>query len=250
MWMSRMAVAVCLLVVASDVGGAADEAGVRAVIRERCLDCHDADLAKGGIRLDQLDGDPIAAEPLVWQQVQHVLALGAMPPADKPQPSAVERQQLIAWIDQGLARTAARLDGDPGVVPARRLTNAEYERIAQTLTGVPLAVAAKLPPDPIAGEGFANVATALRLDADRLARYASVADGIAAQVRVRPSSGLTFRSTPGVRADAERTKEIEREIAHWFAAHGRLASSMAPSGRRSGCTARCRLAIAASWTNT
>ncbi len=90
-----------------------------------------------------------------------MLEAGEMPPKDKPQPTADERQRLIAWTRGFLDAEARARAGDPGDVPLRRLSNAEYDYTIRDLTGVDLRPAREFPADGAAGEGFTNAAEAL-----------------------------------------------------------------------------------------
>ena len=58
----------------------------------------------------------------------------------------------------GEARARA---GDPGAIPLRRLSNAEYDNTIRALTGVDLRPTREFPADGAAGEGFTNAAEAL-----------------------------------------------------------------------------------------
>ena len=60
-----------------------------------------------------------------------------MPPEDAPkQPEASERAAIVAWIKDLRAFEVERNAGDPGVVLARRLSNAEYDNTIRDLTGI------------------------------------------------------------------------------------------------------------------
>ena len=96
-----------------------------------------------------------------WQQMIEQLEAGEMPPKEKPQPTADERKQLIAWVAAFLDAEARARAGDPGHVPLRRLSNAEYDYTIRDLTGVDLRPAREFPADGAAGEGFTNAAEAL-----------------------------------------------------------------------------------------
>ena len=74
----------------------------------------------------------------MWQSVIEQLEAGEMPPKEKPQPSAEEKKQLLAWVRGFLDAEAKARAGDPGHVPLRRLSNAEYNYTIRDLTGVDL----------------------------------------------------------------------------------------------------------------
>src|SRR5438128_718475 len=92
-----------------------------------CLACHSGRKPKGDLDLARFRGAPPSADDLPrWELVLERLRSGEMPPRDaKTQPSAAERQAVIAWVERFRAEEARRNAGDPGVVLARRLSNAE-----------------------------------------------------------------------------------------------------------------------------
>ena len=59
-----------------------------------------------------------------------------MPPAQARQPSPESRQLAIAWLEEFRHAEARTNAGDPGVVLARRLSNAEYNYTIRDLTGI------------------------------------------------------------------------------------------------------------------
>src|SRR5438270_8640775 len=84
-----------------------------------------------------------------------------MPPKDKPQPTAEGRKLLVSWIRGFLDAEARARAGDPGEIPLRRLSNAEYNYTIRDLTGVDLQPTREFPADGAAGEGFTNAAESL-----------------------------------------------------------------------------------------
>jgi hypothetical protein len=98
---------------AVDKPGVTFQKDIKPVFDRACRDCHGAQKAKGGIRLDSLDGilkgghDGKVVVP--GQSAKSLLAYAAartqaksMPPKDKGQPLTPEQVGLIrAWIDQG-----------------------------------------------------------------------------------------------------------------------------------------------------
>jgi hypothetical protein len=85
--------------------------------------------------------------------------------------------------------------GDPGEVPLRRLSNAEYNATIRDLTGVDLQPAREFPIDGAAGEGFTNAAEALTdISPTLLAKYLGAAHEIAEHAVLLPDG---FRFAPG-----------------------------------------------------
>src|SRR5262249_779456 len=100
---------------------------VRPFLHKYCISCHGA---QGPA--DQFDLRPYSNTASVvkdfahWQLVLDKLSAAQMPPPfAEQQPSAEERQRVISWIESVRREEARRNAGDPGLVLARRLSNAE-----------------------------------------------------------------------------------------------------------------------------
>src|SRR5215212_5179394 len=119
---------------------------------------------------------------------------------------------------EALART-----GDPGHVPLRRLSNAEYDATVRDLTGVDLRPAREFPADGAAGEGFTNAAEGLaEMSPTLLNKYLTAAKGIADHAVLLPDG---FRFSPGkTRRDwtNEGTAALRRFYAALAPADGKL----------------------------
>src|SRR5581483_8062701 len=86
-----------------------------------------------------------------------------MPPKQMKQPSDAERQAIIDFVHGVRADEIRRLGGDPGIVLARRLSNAEYDYSIRDLTGQDLQVAREFPVDPANQAGFDNSGESLTM---------------------------------------------------------------------------------------
>ena len=61
----------------------------RAFIDAHCMDCHDADTARAGFRMDLLTDDFTAGNNAgLWHEVMNKINSGEMPPKKKPRPDA------------------------------------------------------------------------------------------------------------------------------------------------------------------
>ena len=64
-----------------------------------CTDCHGSKDPKGAISFENIDANLQTGTDIeTWGKILDRLVLGEMPPADREQPSAKERADLIAWI--------------------------------------------------------------------------------------------------------------------------------------------------------
>ena len=71
---------------------------VRPLLEQHCYDCHGGKKTKGGTDLKKLDGDPkIGAEFELWTKVNEQIASGEMPPEDKPELAAAEKERTLQW---------------------------------------------------------------------------------------------------------------------------------------------------------
>ena len=135
---------------------------VRPLLQKYCLGCHSTKLKKGSLDLERFGSiEDIRKDVKPWQGMIEQIETGEMPPKDKPQPSAQEKMKLMAWVKGFLDAEARANKGDPGHVPLRRLSNAEFDYTIRDLTGVDLKPTREFPADGAAGEGFTNAAEAL-----------------------------------------------------------------------------------------
>ncbi len=197
------------------VGNAAPVPGARAlerdfttrakpVLKEYCLGCHSTEKQKGDLDLERFTSfAEFLKHPKAWQDVVDQMALGEMPPKDKPQPSAGEREGLLKWIKTALDAAAQARAGDPGPVVLRRLSNAEYTYTVRDLTGVgTLDPAKEFPTDSASGEGFMNVGNSLVMSPSLVTKYLDAAKDIAAHAVLLPD-GIAFSPSTSQRDWAE-----------------------------------------------
>jgi hypothetical protein len=169
---------------------------VRPALQKYCLGCHSTKLKKGSLDLERFVSIDVGRKDLkAWQQTQEMLEAGEMPPAGKPQPTAGERQAVLAWVRGFLDAEARARAGDPGHIPLRRLSNSEYDRTVHDLTGIDLRPAREFPTDGAAGEGFTNAAEALTdISPALLTKYLNAAKEIADHAVLLPDG---FRFSAG-----------------------------------------------------
>lgn len=168
---------------------------VQPLLKRYCLDCHSTKARKGSLDLERFASlREVRNDLKPWQQTLEMLETGEMPPRKKPQPSADERQQLIGWVRGFLDAEARARAGDPGHVPLRRLSNAEYDYTIRDLTGVDLRPTREFPADGAAGEGFTNAAEALSdISPALLTKYLNSAKSISENAVLLPDG---FRFSP------------------------------------------------------
>src|SRR5262249_45614704 len=157
-----------------------------------------------------------------WQAVIEMLEAGEMPPKGKPQPTAEEREQIIAWARGFLDAEAVARKGNPGAGPLRRLGPPDYDPPIRDLTGVALLPAPEFPADGAGGEGFTNAAESLAdISPALLDKYLAAAKEVAAHAVLLPDG---FRFSPS-KSRRDWTDECNARLRGFFAEYtpdGRL----------------------------
>lgn len=183
------------------------------ILKEFCLGCHSMEKHKGDLDLERFTTlNEIIKQPKVWQSVLDQVSLGEMPPAEKPQLSPAQKQQLQRWVNSALDAAAQARAGDPGPVVLRRLNNAEYTYTVRDLTGVPtLDPAKEFPVDSASGEGFMNVGNSLVMSPSLVTKYLDAAKDVAAHAVLLPD-GIAFSPSTSQRDWAEERLAAIREF--------------------------------------
>ena len=189
---------------------------IRPLVLQFCLDCHSTEGKEGELDLERFARfDHVRHDPHTWQKVLEMLEHGEMPPADSPQLSQVQQQQLRGWTRRYLDAEARARAGDPGPVVLRRLNNVEYTYTVRDLTGVTLDPAREFPVDSAAGEGFTNTGDALVMSPSLVTKYLDAAKDIAAHAVLLPDG---FRFSPST-TRRDWTNEIVSEIQKIYQRH-------------------------------
>lgn len=190
---------------------------VKPFLTEYCVKCHTADKKGGELDLTRYDTSAKILDD--FRQWEHVITFlkKEMPPPKSKQPSAELRAEMVATIEKVLKAEARKLAGDPGVVPPRRLTNAEYDYTVSDLIGHPISPAKSFPVDPASGEGFNNTGEALTMSPALFKKYLAAAENVAEHA-VLTTEGLRFAPHPAV-TFADRQKFYETQIIKFYERH-------------------------------
>lgn len=178
---------------------------VKPFLQAYCVSCHGKNQPQA-----QLDLSAWTSMAAAKQSFPHLvltlerLHAKEMPPAGSKQPTAVQRQAVEAWIRELRKYEAERNAGDPGLVLARRLSNAEYDYTIRDLTGQDLRPTREFPVDPANQEGFDNSGESLTVSPALMKKYLQAARQVADHVVLKPS-GFAFAPHP-VLADTDRDK--------------------------------------------
>lgn len=170
---------------------------IRPFLDKYCISCH----GLNGLAA-QFDLRPYANTASVvkdfahWQLVLDKLLEAQMPPPlARQQPGADERRLVISWIESVRREEARQSAGDPGLVLARRLSNAEYNNSIRDLAGVDLRPAREFPVDPANQAGFDNSGESLGMSPSLMTKYLQAAREVANAVVFKPR-GLAFAPHP------------------------------------------------------
>ena len=130
---------------------------VKPFVGKYCVTCHSGKMAPAQFDLKSYTSvDMVTDDFARWALLAERLKNQEMPPKPMPPPPAAETQQVIDWVAAVRAAEIKKAAGDPGVVLARRLSNAEYDYTIRDLTGQYMHVAKEFPVDPANQAGFDN----------------------------------------------------------------------------------------------
>jgi hypothetical protein len=192
---------------------------VQPFFKNHCFACHGSRKREASLDLSHdLTVRAIANNPRQWDLVLARLQAEEMPPEDAGrQPEPGERAAVIAWLRELRDREAQRNAGDPGVVLARRLSNAEFDYTIRDLTGVDLRPTREFPVDPANEAGFDNSGESLTMSPALLKKYLAAARLVADHVVLKPD-GFVFAPHPVV-TETDRDKYCVRRIIDFYDRH-------------------------------
>lgn len=147
------------------------------LIDQYCLDCHDADIQKGGLNLESLNQHfDIAGEFRTWLNIHDRVSLEEMPPRDKDQPSQAERSEFLKWLQPQLVNADKKDIALNGKFKTRRLNRFEFEnRIRNVLNAPWLQLADRIPEDG-SHHHFSKSAEALDMSHVQMQKFMEVAE--------------------------------------------------------------------------
>jgi len=165
---------------------------VRPFLDTYCTGCHGGAKPAAQFDLKQYaSAQSVVDDFSRWNRVVARLSAREMPPKSARQPPDQARQQILDWIKTTWAAEAREHDGDPGVVLARRLSNAEYNYTIRDLTGVDMRPAREFPVDPANQAGFDNSGESLAMSPALLTKYLQAARSVADHMFLN-ASGFAF----------------------------------------------------------
>ncbi len=191
------------------------EQTVRPFVTQYCIACHSGQTPAAQFNLKSYTTvDLVTADYPRWALVMQRLAAKEMPPKPIPAPPEEATRQVIAWIQSLRAELIKESAGDPGLVLARRLSNAEYNYTIRDLTGQDMHLTREFPVDPANPAGFDNSGESLTMSPALLNKYLQAAREVANHAVLKPAS-IDFAPYPML-VETDREKyAIQRILAFY-----------------------------------
>lgn len=143
-------------------------------LEQNCLACHDQYSREGDFDLESLSFELSNPETFhAWQYALDRVKSGEMPPDDDLDPEL--RAKFVETLGHSLHEFDARRIASQGRVPARRLTNVQYENSVQKMLGVNIPLADLLPAESLSG-GFDTVSASQQISDHLMGAYLRAAD--------------------------------------------------------------------------
>ncbi|MFM8893274.1 MAG: DUF1592 domain-containing protein [Planctomycetia bacterium] len=188
---------------------------VRPFLDTYCVSCHGAEKPEAGFELHRYTDFRSVADDLgAWSTILHKIGSNSMPPEGESQPPPAARAAVARWIETMRRAEARKHAGDPGVVLARRLNNAEYDSSVRDLTGVDLRPTREFPLDPANMAGFDNSGETLAMTPALFGKYLGAARDVADRMALTPD-GIDFAPHPML-VDTDRDRYAIARIVAFY----------------------------------
>lgn len=189
---------------------------VQPFLTKYCVGCHSGANAAAQLDLKSYTSiEGVVKDHNRWAQMSERMALGEMPPKPMPAPPAEAKQQVIDWIKAVRSEEARRTAGDPGIVLARRFSNAEYNYTIRDLTGIDMQPTKEFPVDPANQAGFDNSGESLQMSPALLKKYLDAAREVANHM-VLTQDGIDFSPHPMLVETDKEKYAIQRIVNFYF----------------------------------
>ena len=190
---------------------------VRALVSERCMDCHDDATSKGDFSLESLGDSVTDVTTTGWLRALEQIERGTMPPPKKKQPTAEERHAAVLALEGALASFSQSKPARESAV-LRRLNRTEYRRTLEDLLHLDLSRRDPTTefPDDNRLHGFASNGEKLVTSSFLMRHYLAAAkDVVQRAVHFEPQPETrTWSLSPPFEKTAGGHRHSERE---WYA---------------------------------
>jgi mono/diheme cytochrome c family protein len=145
------------------------------LLADHCYECHGDGARKGDFAMDGYGSIEDHLEDFdVWFEIWKNARSNLMPPADKPQLKAEEKEEILSFIESIVFKIDPE-NPDPGRVTIRRLNREEYRNSVKDLLKYDFNVADVLPADDT-GYGFDTIGDVLSISPLLMEKYLEAAD--------------------------------------------------------------------------
>ncbi len=188
---------------------------MRPFLAKNCVGCHSGANPAAQFDLKAYNTlEQVTKDYPRWALVKERLEAGDMPPKPLAAPPVQATHGVIEWIEALRSAEIKRNAGDPGLVPARRLSNAEYNYTIRDLTGEDLKVTREFPIDPANPAGFDNSGESLTMSPALLNKYLQAAREVANHMVLTPDA-MAFSPHPML-VETDREKFAVRRIVQFY----------------------------------
>jgi hypothetical protein len=129
-----------LLLVFLNANAIAAPASVQKFVGKYCAECHDADLKKGGLNLEDLKFETEGTNAAMWIKALDRVMLGEMPPAKKARPAANDLKSFTNTVASAILESDRTIVAKEGRAVKRRLNRYEYEETLRDLLSLPFPI--------------------------------------------------------------------------------------------------------------
>jgi hypothetical protein len=166
---------------------------IQTVLTQRCVKCHNQSEHQADIDFTSIkSAHDLDQAHRWWPRVLKEVSAGEMPPEDADQLTKAEKEQLLQWAANLIRVQQSQLANDPGVIPLRRLTAAEYRYTLGDIAGKSIDIARFLPSDQSTMHSFPNDAHGQAFSTEHLSMYLQAGKHVAQHVHFLPYGGMTF----------------------------------------------------------
>jgi hypothetical protein len=189
---------------------------VRPFLETYCTECHGSAKPKADLDLSQYRSlAAVVRDNTQWAEALEKLVSKEMPPEKATkQPPAEARQGVVDWLEAVRKSVARKNAGDPGLVLARRLSNAEYNYTIRDLTGEDIRPTREFPVDPANPAGFDNSGESLAMSPALMKKYLMAARDVASHLVFKPKA-LAFAPHPML-VETDRDKYCVQQIIDFY----------------------------------
>ena len=191
-------------------------ATIQPFLKTYCVSCHGVDKTEAELDLTTYSSmGAVVKDGQRWGLVLERLETEEMPPDKaKRHPSPEARRGAIDWFQTLRDYETKRHAGDPGVVLARRLSNAEYNYTIRDLTGADIKPTREFPADPSNTAGFDNSGESLSMSPALLNKYLKAAREVASHLYLK-REGFAFAPTQMI-VETDRDQFFVQQIIAFY----------------------------------